>query len=112
MAERPKCIVVHIQDNKFQLDCSDRQLWKHLHRLGARKRFFCERWIIQFVDDEELGKLLEQIRDMGIPFFGSERGWPPAGIFELYREKGLIKGPYLEALNYGVEHGGWRITEH
>ena len=60
-AECPKCIVVHIQDHKLELDCSEREIGGQLRRLGGRKRFFCERWVIWFGDDEKLGKLLEEI---------------------------------------------------
>jgi hypothetical protein len=47
---------------------------------------------IPYSGEEELVQLLVQLRDQGIPFLKDGR-WGAANVFQLLRERGLVKGP-------------------
>ena len=55
--------------------------------------------------DEELARILGALRDEGVAFVNAEAGWPPAGVFEWLRTRGLVSGPYLELIFSGP--GKW-----
>lgn len=67
-------------------------------------------WILEVQNDIGVAALFDTLRNHGVLFGGAAHGWPPAELFELYREKGLLSGPYREVLFRGVGLG-WSIYE-
>jgi hypothetical protein len=51
---------------------------------------------IYFRDDQELARLMSQLRDMGVGFGGAPHGWPPAEVFVVLRDRGLVAGTFEE----------------
>lgn len=72
--------------------------------------FTKDEWILMARGETEIAALFDILRTHGVPFGGAAHGWPPAAIFELYREKGLLTGNYREILFYGPDRG-WEIYE-
>lgn len=74
---------------------------KELRSLGARRRLWVPRECqFRYSSRENLGQILETLRDAGYAFVGGPGGWPPAAVFEELREKGLVKGPFVELTAY------------
>jgi hypothetical protein len=68
-----------------------------LRSLGGRREFITP-WIWTFVtkDEQSLGQLLMALRDLGVPFVAQpSHAWPPAGVFDELRKRGLVTGSYM-----------------
>ena len=70
--------------------------------------FTKDEWILIARGETEIAALFDILRNHGVLFGGAPHGWPPAAIFELYREKGLLTGHFREILFYGPGRG-WAI---
>jgi len=64
-------------------------------------------WVVKADDEQALGEMMGQLRDMGVLFAGGPAGWPPAEVFDYLREKGVIEGEFQEVLWRGP--GNWFI---
>lgn len=51
---------------------------------------------IPFATRTQLADLLSTLRDQNIPLAGDHAGWPPAAVFEHFRDLGLVRGSYKE----------------
>jgi len=49
-----------------------------------------------FQGESELAALLGKLRDHGVALGGAMEGWPPAAVFDRFRDLGLVAGPYPE----------------
>jgi hypothetical protein len=78
---------------------------------GKKENTDSDRWEFPTEDEVGVSVIFAKLRDLNIPFFGSAGGWPPAAIFELYREKGILSGKFVEALNMGEIRGGWKLFD-
>ena len=81
-----------------------------LSQLGGTKGKGIDSWVYHCGSDAEIASLFVTLRDLGIPFQGAEGGWPPAEIFALLREKGLLHGSFQEAV-FGGPKAGWTVRE-
>lgn len=69
--------------------------------MGAKSKIFdAEIWRLNYEnkDNSDLSKKLEELRDLDFCFAGAAGGWPPAAVFEYFREKGLVHGKIIEIM--------------
>jgi hypothetical protein len=65
-----------------------------VRRLGGRRDWMMP-WILKFAtpDDRSLARVLEGLRDLGVPFYEDDRSGPsPMMVFDELRKKGLVSG--------------------
>jgi hypothetical protein len=53
-------------------------------------------WYVPIGPKENLPSMLEKYRDLGLAFLDGTAGWPPAAIFQNFRESGQIKGSFQQ----------------
>jgi len=70
-----------------------------------------DEWIVDAQSETDIAALFGTLRNHGALFRAEEAGWPPAAIFELYREKGLLSGPFHEVY-FRRDDQGWSIYEN
>ncbi len=51
---------------------------------------------LRVADDAAKADVLTTLRDMGVPFGHAPAGWPPSAVFEHFRDRGLVHGPYKQ----------------
>ena len=49
-------------------------------------------WKIPYASPNALAATLGVLRDIGLPFLAQPGGWPPAAVFSLLKEQGLLSG--------------------
>lgn len=92
-------IVESIQDSIVKIQCFSKDLKIGLRKLGASRSFLnFTKWKIPYRNEEELAKILIQLRDLGFLMGGDSSGWPPAEVFKHLRSKNLIDGNFKEIL--------------
>lgn len=96
MTSVDRCFVSLVQDRDVKVRCRDRKLRRTLRDLGGRRTLFTNSWWISYSTEKELCIVLGKLRDVGIPFVGGPAGWPPAEVFCLLRDKGLLNGKFQE----------------
>ena len=67
-------------------------------------------WAVDADGETEIARVFDTLRNHGALFAGELAGWPPAAIFSLYREKGLLTGPFLEVY-LRRDNQGWSIYQ-
>ena len=98
-----------IQNHKIDIRCYDDNKTVCLKFLNARKKIFnSHTWVIYYRDDNELIKIISSLRDNGFMFAFDEHGWCPSGIFQYFREKGLLFGKFTEIFWRGTQGVGIR----
>lgn len=96
MTGTPDCVEL-ITDRQVRVAAARPPVRALLARLGARRRWSIRpSWTIPYATERELGAILMALRDAGVAFVGSPHGWPPAAVFEEFRQRGLIAGVYQE----------------
>ena len=82
-----------------------------LEAIGAQKETICDEtvWVIRVSNEQKIGKIMGQLRDMGVLFAGGPAGWPPAEVFDELREKGLVKGEFKEIVWLGPDRWFVRV---
>jgi len=98
----PQNYVSLILGEEIRINHVSAEVVQQLITLGAYERIVNSEvvWTIQAEDEQALGKIMGQLRDMGIMFVGGPAGWPPAEVFDYLREKGQISGDFQEILWY------------
>ena len=61
-------------------------------------------WRIAYDNEDQLAAILQRLRDIGMAFLGGNAGWPPAGVADLLREKGKMRGAIREIIWAGPDH--------
>lgn len=70
-----------------------------LTELGGHKKLFTPTvWEIPFSNENDLAKILQELRDLGFLMGGGTSGWPPAEVFKHLRSKNLVEGNFKEVL--------------
>jgi hypothetical protein len=62
---------------------------------GKRTFFAFSRYSIPYASDEELGAILEALRDAELPLADAPDGWPPAAVFQDLRDRGITHGSFV-----------------
>jgi hypothetical protein len=47
----------------------------------------------EHADRESMARTLSWLQSAAVPFLDEPAGWPPAAVFDLLREEGLVTGP-------------------
>jgi hypothetical protein len=105
-----------INKDRVFIDNPSPRLRQELGHLGGEfskdPRDNSDTWAIDVSGGEKgIATLFDTLRNHDVLFGGDHSGWPPAAIFDLYREKGLLSGPFREIIFYGIGLG-WSIIEH
>lgn len=93
--------VQSIFGGEIKINCPCKEKQKIIRGFGAKKKLFNSSvWILKYSEnnEEQLAKILEQLRDFGFYFLGSVGGWPPSAIFDYLREKKLAHGKIIEIM--------------
>jgi hypothetical protein len=100
-----------ILKDKICLDSISSRLLDATMKLGAYKRQIGgkSRWVIDFADNKELARKLQQLNQLGFLFVGEPAGWPPAEVFDRIREKEDIREKFMEVRWKGP--GDWFVVE-
>lgn len=104
----PRWVVDSVQNDRVIVRFTDRECPLMLSHLGGERGKGVKTWVYRCGSDHEIASLFATLRDLGVPFQGAASGWPPAEIFALLREKGLLRGPFQEAL-FGGPKAGWTV---
>jgi hypothetical protein len=87
--------VTSIGDDHVEVREGEPELeYQSVRRLGGRRDWMMP-WILKFAspDDRSLARVLEGLRDLGLPFCADDRSGPsPLMVFEELRKKGLVGG--------------------
>lgn len=109
--ERPANVVRYVgyvNDSVLIANPSPR-LIQELAHLGGK--LTGDEWGLVAASETEIAALFDTLRNHGALFQADEAGWPPAAIFELYREKGLLSGRFHEVY-FRRNDQGWSIYEN
>ena len=106
---QPKCLVQDVQDDRVLVHCANSHYPTILLTLGGREGRD-GLYVYQCGNDLDMASLFQKLRDHGVAFQGGQSGWPPAAIFTRFREKGLLQGPFQEAV-FGGHKRGWILRE-
>lgn len=68
-----------------------------------------EYWHIDCTNDNEVAEKLDRLNRLGFLFVEGLHGWPPAGIFDYFREKKMLKGKFKQ-VTWRMP-GDWVIRE-
>ena len=110
LVSKPKCIVCNVENGRVTLRLEDERCRPMLSDLGGHCGRGKGQWLYECGDDRQVASLFAALRDLDVPFQGAESGWPPAEVFALFRERGLLQGPFLEAVCCGPK-AGWSVRE-
>ena len=47
---------------------------------------------LAYSSKQELARVLQYLQQLGLPFVDEPGGWPPAAVFQQYRDEGLVSG--------------------
>ena len=47
---------------------------------------------LAYSSKQELARTLQCLQQVGLPFVDEPAGWPPAAVFQQYRNEGLVSG--------------------
>ena len=86
--------LILVGDNEVKVEAGSDVDPKALRALGARRSLLSRAtWTFPARDDQALGALLHELRDLGVAFAWQPSGWPPAAVFAHLRDRGMVQGP-------------------
>lgn len=89
--------VTSILNNEIEVEARSPEHKALLKKLGARRALLARSlFTFRYGNNEEQAKIMQALRDAGIAFLAISHGWPPAAIFELFRERGAVQGTYTQ----------------
>ncbi len=106
------CYVIYVRANQSHavaISNPSPRLIRELAHLGGQHTG--DEWIVDAQSETDIAALFDTLRNHGALFKAEEAGWPPAAIFRLYREKGLLSGPFHEVY-FRPDDQGWSIYEN
>ena len=86
--------LILVGDNEVKVEAGSDLDPKVLRALGARRSLLSRStWTFPARDEQALGALLHELRDLGVAFAWQPSGWPPAAVFAHLRDRGMVHGP-------------------
>jgi hypothetical protein len=86
--------VILVGDNQVTVEAGPEVDASALKALGGHKKFLSRgTWTFPAREEQALGALLHELRELGVAFAWERSGWPPAAVFAHLRDRGLVQGP-------------------
>jgi hypothetical protein len=103
MRTEPRKYVSWIGKNALHVYCADSSGRHVLSGMAAKKHLFTHtKFTLKYASDQQLAEILTALRDSTFCFVGGV-GWSPSAVFEDLRDKGFVKGAFLELVWAGSQ---------
>lgn len=77
---------------RLEFYCRDPDLRRALRKMGAR-RWGRQLWLnLPKHDEARLAEVMRRLQGLGVVFLDCNRDYPPAAVFEVLRDRGLVTG--------------------
>jgi hypothetical protein len=86
--------LILVGDNEVKVEAGADVDPKALRALGGHRSLLSRgTWTFPARDEQALGTLLHELRELGVAFAWQPSGWPPAAVFAHLRDRGMVEGP-------------------
>lgn len=90
--------VRYADTNKISVCVDLQDITNELDRMGFKFNKQDKSYDIRVKTDTEIAGIFKKLRDLNFAFTGGPAGWPPASLFEHYREQNYISGQFTEVV--------------